>query len=117
MIQEQKWHDETRLIIVDEEGHGTVQVSIPTSGIVRGRICAEAYIFCLWVDVPFRNQGVGRHLIEAAIKELKGRGLRSVSLEYDSRDSLPRVLKWYKKTLGFTPVRTDDTLTLLVKQI
>lgn len=117
MIQEQKWHDETRLLIVDEEGHGSVQVSIPASGIARGRICAEAYIFCLWVDVPFRSQGAGRHLIEAAIKELKSRELRSVSLEYDSRDSLPRVLKWYKKKLGFTPVRTEDTITLLVKQI
>lgn len=117
MIQEQKWHDETRLLIVDEEGHGSVQVSIPASGIARGRICAEAYIFCLWVDVPFRSQGAGRHLIEAVIKELKSRGLRSVSLEYDSRDSLPRVLKWYKKKLGFTPVRTEDTITLLVKQI
>lgn len=116
MIQEQKWHDETRLVITDESERGSVQVSIPTSGITRGQICAEAYIFCLWVDIPFRGKGVGTHLIDLAIKEIKKRNLRSVSLEYDSRDSQSRVLKWYKK-LGLTEARTEGTKTLLTKRI
>lgn len=50
MIQKQTWKDEIRILITDEENHGSVQISIPLYvSDIFGK--ADALIYALWVDV------------------------------------------------------------------
>ena len=49
MIQKQTWKDEIRILITDEENHGSVQISIPLYvSDIFGK--ADALIYALFVD-------------------------------------------------------------------
>ena len=117
MIQEQRWCKDYLLLIVDEQGHGSVQVHIPASSRKRVSICGDALILLHWVDPGYRRKGVGKRLIEAAIKELKGRGLRAVSLKWKEEESARLyIYNWYRQ-LGFTEVRESKGIHLMTKRI
>ncbi len=59
-------------------------------------------IYSLAVMPAFRGQGVGRRLINKALSEAKGQGVRYLSLEADRRDR--RLVAWYGR-FGFERVQ------------
>ena len=63
MIQKQTWKDEIRILITDEENHGSVQISIPLYvSDIFGK--ADALIYALWVDVVYRRNDGTYGLLE-----------------------------------------------------
>lgn len=97
MIQEQHWLNCYRILIVDDEHHGSVMIDIPFN---KKDIQADAYLWSLWVDKPYRKHGVAKRLIETAVNESKKRGCKTMSLNWDCRESETWVPEWYDR-LGF----------------
>lgn len=101
MIQHQHWKESIRILITDEQHHGSVQAFIPNLNEDKpldGE--ADALIYSLWVDEAHRGREVAKHLMEAVERELKRCGISTVAISWDGRDSPRWVLHWYKK-LGF----------------
>lgn len=67
MIQIQDWESSQKIVVVDENHHGTVQVEVPKHGPYKDEYYqyADCAIFCLWVDEKYRKQGTARLLMEA----------------------------------------------------
>lgn len=82
MIQIQQWYDAKRILVVDERHHGSVQVCIPAPDYEDSKISgkADALIYAIWVDEPYRRQGSARLMLEAAEHEAKKLGCKSVCL-------------------------------------
>lgn len=118
MIQEQKWHDMTRIIVTDEENHGTVQVEIAKDGFKGTRIegAADALVYNLWVDKPFRKKGVARRLMEAAENEARKRGCKTMCLEWSDYDSERWVERWYER-FGYMEKKFGRHSALMVKEL
>ena len=119
MIQIQDWEQSKKIIVVDENHHGTVQVEIPKTGPYKDEYYqfADCAIYNLWVDEKYRKQGSARLLIEAAEQEAKKLGCKSVQLEWDDKVSKPFVLEWYKR-LGYRVMaRNEHGRLLLVKKL
>ena len=66
MIQHQKWKDEERILIVDEQNCGSVQVSIPCYSSIKISGKADALIYALFVDEGYRRNNVGKQLLKLA---------------------------------------------------
>lgn len=101
MIQHQHWKDSIRILVTDEQRHGSIQAFIPYSTEdkpLNGE--ADALIYSLWVDEAHRGREVAKHLMEAVERELKRCGIETVAISWEGRDSPLWVLHWYKK-LGF----------------
>lgn len=95
MIQHQHWEDSIRILVTDEQHHGTIQAFIPNRAEDRplnGE--ADALIYSLWVDEVYRGREVAKHLMEAVEKELKYYGVETVAISWDGRDSPQWVLHW-----------------------
>lgn len=61
MIQHQHWEDSTRILITDEQHHGSIQVFIPKrteDKPLDGE--ADALIYSLWVGERHRGRGGGK---------------------------------------------------------
>ncbi len=118
MIQHQQWYTEKRILIVDENKHGTVQISIPGNVEEDSKIyeSADALIYALWVDKPYRRQGVAKKLLESAEREAKRMGCRKVALEWDRRESKEWTLQWYER-LGYVEKSFGRYSCLLTKKL
>ena len=118
MIQHQQWHDAQRVIVVDERNRGTVQMCIPAPNYEESRIegKADALIYALWVDEPYRGQGGATYILETIENEARRMGLKSVCLEWDNRDTPEWVLRWYER-LGYVEKEFGRHISLLVKQL
>lgn len=116
MIQQQQWYMERRILIVDENKHGTVQVSIPEYSESKIDEYADALIYALWVDKPYRCKGVAKKLLESAEREAKRMGCRKVALEWDRRESKEWTLRWYER-LGYVEKSFGNYSSLLVKEL
>lgn len=101
-IIHQQWYQERRALIIDTENLSMVQVSVPDADSDDNRIDgkADALIYALWVDEPYRKQGVARKLLETAEREAKKMGCKTVCLEWDRRESEEWTLRWYER-LGY----------------
>lgn len=76
MIQHQHWKESIRILITDEQHHGSVQAFIPNLNEDKpldGE--ADALIYSLWVDEAHRGREVAKHLMEAVERELKRCGI------------------------------------------
>ena len=113
MIQKQKWTDEIRILITDEENHGSVQISIPlyVSDIFDK---ADALIYALFVDNNHRKHGVAQNLLHLAEQQAKLNGIQTIGLEYNKDESESFVLKWYLKN-GYKPFGKESNL--LIKEL
>ena len=111
MIQYQKWKDEVRILITDEQNYGSVQVSIPYYNI-SGK--ADALIYALYVDTACRKQGVATKLLQSAEHQAKLNGVQVICLEFDKEESESFVLNWYLKN-GYKPFSKRSKL--LIKQL
>lgn len=117
-ILHQKWYQEHRILIVYGIHYSSVQVSIPDKNADDNRIegKADALIYALWVDEPYRKQGVARKLLETAEREAKQMGCKTVCLEWDRRESEEWVLRWYER-LGYNEKEFGRFSSLLVKEL
>lgn len=117
-ILHQKWYQEHRILIVYGIHYSSVQVSIPDKNADDNRIegKADALIYALWVDEPYRKQGVARKLLETAEREAKKMGCKTVCLEWDRRESEEWTLRWYER-LGYNEKEIWRYSSLLVKDL
>lgn len=77
MIQYQKWKDEIRILITDEENHGSVQIFIPLYvSDIFGK--ADALIYALYVDEIHRRHGIAKHLLQLAEQQAKLNGVKVI---------------------------------------
>lgn len=117
MIQHQHWEDSTRILITDEQHHGSIQVFIPKLSEDKpldGE--ADALIYSLWVGERHRGRGVAKLLMEAAESELKRCGIATVAISWDGRDSPQWVLQWYER-LGYEGKAFDYRCCTLLKRL
>lgn len=90
MIQHQHWEDSIRILVTDEQNHGSIQAFIPhrtEDKPLDGE--ADALIYSLWVGERHRGRGVAKLLMETAERELKSCGVETVAISWDGRDSPP----------------------------
>ena len=117
MIQHQHWSEDTRILITDEQNHGSVQVCIPNKAADKPtKYPADALIHNLWVDKAHRRHGVAKLLLESAEKEAKDNGAESVAVSWDKADSPLWVLRWYER-LGYEEKEFSAQSSLLVKRL
>lgn len=64
------------LVLVAEDSRGEV-----VGYLAVRRVLDESEILNLAVAVPWRRRGIGRALLEGAVEELRGHGIRQVYLE------------------------------------
>ena len=113
MIQYQKWKDEIRILITDEENHGSVQISIPLYvSDIFGK--ADALIYALFVDNNHRRHGVAQNLLQLAEQQAKLNGVKVIGIEFDKEESESFVLDWYLKN-GYKPFGKESNL--LIKEL
>lgn len=117
-LERKEGDQENRIHIADELLHGSVHVSIPDKDADDNRIKgkADALIYALWVDEPFRKQGVARKLLETAERQAKQMGCKSVCLEWDRREDEEWMLRWYER-LGYKEKEFGRFRSLLVKDL
>ncbi len=115
-VLHQQWYQEHRILIVYGIHYSSVQVSIPDKNADDNRIegKADALIYALWVDEPYRKQGVARKLLGTAEREAKKMGCKTVCLEWDRRESEEWTLRWYER-LGYNEKEFGRVRSLLVK--
>lgn len=113
MIQYQKWKDEIRILITDEQNYGSVQVSIPCyDSRISGK--ADALIYALYVDTACRKQGVATKLLQLAEQQAKLDGVKIIGIEFDKEESDRFVLDWYFRS-GYKPFSKRSKL--LIKKL
>jgi GNAT superfamily N-acetyltransferase len=113
MIQYQKWKDEVRILITDEQNYGSVQVSIPCyNSKISGK--ADALIYALYVDSGCREQGVATKLLQSAEHQAKLNGVQVIGIEFDKEESESFVLDWYFRS-GYKPFKKKSNL--LIKEL
>jgi GNAT superfamily N-acetyltransferase len=114
----QKWYQEHRILIVNGLRYGSVQVSIPDKNADDNRIDgkADALIYALWVDEPYRKQGVARKLLETAEREAKQMGCKTVCLEWDCREAPEWTRRRYNR-MGYSGQRESNNVWLLTKNL
>jgi ribosomal protein S18 acetylase RimI-like enzyme len=89
-VQEQKWHNTTRVLLFD--GVASVQMELYDEEQKWG---GTAFIYALWVNKDFRRQGRAKKLLDIAESIIKQRGHKSAILEWDKRDTPYEVLDYY----------------------
>lgn len=113
MIQQQNWKDEIRILITDEENHGSIQISIPLYvSDIFGK--ADALIYALFVDDTHRRRGVAKHLLQLAEQQAKLNGIKTIGLEFNKDESESFVLEWYLNN-GYKPFSMESRL--LIKKL
>lgn len=113
MIQKQTWKDDIRILITDEENHGSIQISIPLyDSDIFGK--ADALIYALYVDTGYREHGVGSKLLKLAEQQAKLNGVGTIGLNFIKEESESFVLEWYLKN-GYKPFSKESNL--LIKKL
>ena len=113
MIQKQTWKDEIRILIIDEENRGSVQISIPLYvSDIFGK--ADALIYQLFVDDTYRRCGVAKRLLQLAEQQAKQNGVKTIGLEFNKYESDRFVLYWYLRS-GYKPFNKKSNL--LIKKL
>ncbi len=113
MIQKQTWKDEIRILITDEENHGSVQISIPLYvSDIFGK--ADALIYALFVDDTHRRCGIAKRLLQLAEQQAKLNGVKTIGLEFNKDESESFVFEWYLKN-GYKPFSKESSL--LIKEL
>lgn len=92
IIQEQKWNEYTRIIIIDEGG--SVQLSLYPQ---KPDDDETAFIYSLYVDDSNRRKHIASLLMDKAESIAKEKGYKSVLLSWDKKDTHYEILEWYKR--------------------
>ena len=112
MIQKQYWKDEIRILITDEQNHGSIQISIPYyDSDILGK--ADALIYALFVDEGYRRNNVGKQLLKLAEQQAKLNDVNIIGIEFDKEESESFVLDWYLRE-GYKPFSINDNENILL---
>lgn len=117
MIQVQDWNNPKgykRILITSERDEASVQVNIFEEEIKQRYEGADALIYALWVNAPFRRQGVGAYLLHKAEEQAKAFGCKTVCLTWDDREAPQWVYEWYARQ-GYEDTVFDDNKILMTK--
>lgn len=116
MIQKQHWKDEIRILITDEQNHGSIQISIPYyDSDILGK--ADALIYALFVDEGYRRNNIGKQLLKLAEQQAKLNDVNIIGIEFDKEESESFVLDWYLRE-GYKPFSINDNENnLLIKRL
>ena len=117
MIQVQDWNNPKgykRILITSERDEATIQVDILEEEIKERYEGADALIYALWVNAPFRRQGVGAYLLHKAEEQAKAFGCKTVCLTWDGREAPQWVHEWYVQQ-GYEDTVFDDYKVLMLK--
>lgn len=119
----EEWGDCGRVALQDDEVLGFIKYApsryIPQAATFPSRPYDGdiPLITCLHVSDDARQQGLGRLLVQAALKDLKSRGERTVqsfaSVRADDLSTLPMIGMKYLLNTGFTVVRSDPAFPLM----
>lgn len=102
----------TRLTIVTENGEGKIQVDLLNRDNKEyGR---TAYIWDLYVKDEFRRKGIGKTLIDYALKRAKEFGFETATLDWDLEDTPREIAYWYSR-IGFEEKEFGDSSARMVK--
>ncbi len=112
IIQKQTWKDEIRILIIDEENFGSVQIAIPL--YVSDIFGKDALIYNLFVDNNHRRNGVAKSLLQLAEQQAKSNGVKTIGLEFNKDESDRFVLDWYLRS-GYKPFNKKSNL--LIKKL
>lgn len=115
MIQKQYWKDEIRILITDEQNHGSIQISIPYyDSDILGK--ADALIYALFVDEGYRRNNVGKQLLKLAEQQAKLNDVNIIGIEFDKEESESFVLDWYLRE-GYKSFIINNNNILLIKRL
>lgn len=92
IIQEQRWHDKTRYIIIDECASVHLELHDQTQDFG-----GKAFIWALWTNPDCRRKGHARKMLERAERIAKASGHEAVYLEWFERDTPDEILLWYRR--------------------
>lgn len=112
--QHQKWLGFNRTIFGDKDFHGSVQIDEYEEP--RGEDEVKAYLFALWVDEGYRQQGIATQLMDAAEAYARESGHEYIYLDWDSREAPKFALDFYIRR-GYEEVEFNDTYELLKKKL
>lgn len=117
MIQKQYWKDEIRILITDEQNHGSIQISIPYyDSDISGK--ADALIYALFVDKEYRKNHVAKRLLKLAEQQAKLiNGINIIGIEVDEEDSESFVLAWYLREGYKSFIINNNENILLIKRL
>lgn len=116
-VQKQHWEGSCdRILIVDHECGGSVQIDILVKNAQKERYRADCLLWALWVDESQRGQCVGEWLIFLAEKEAVKCGCKSIALEWSEQESPYWVRSWYER-LGYDEKVFGKGYSLMVKNL
>lgn len=116
MIQKQYWKDEIRILITDEQNHGSIQISIPYyDSNILGK--ADALIYALFVDEGYRKNNVAKRLLKLAEQQAKLNGINIIGIEFNKKESESFVLDWYLREGYKSFIINDNENILLIKRL
>ena len=110
----QNWETYKRAIVVSDEG--SVFVDLYKQPIYDISDPVKCIIWGLFVEEPFRNNGVAKQLMQYAENIIKQSGESLVAVIYENSTPL-WVLEWYIRSGYEFRQRLSDTDTLLIKKI
>ena len=110
----QNWGTYRRVIVVSDEG--SVFVDLYKQPIYDISELVKCVIWGLFVEYPFRNNGVAKQLMQYAENIIKQYGESLVAVIYENPTPL-WVLEWYIKSGYEFRQRLNDTDTLLIKKL
>ena len=110
----QNWETYKRAIVVSDEG--SVFVDLYKQPIYDISDLVKCIIWGLFVEEPFRNNGVAKQLMQYAENIIKQSGESLVAVIYENTAPL-WVLEWYIKSGYEFRQRLSDTDALLIKKI
>lgn len=91
-IQEQKWHDFTRIMFYNADATVQLELYKKPEGLYK----ITAFIYALWVNEDARRKGLATQLLDLAEDYALCAGYKNVHLEWSRRDTPIDILDWYK---------------------
>lgn len=104
IIQEQRWHDRTIILFVDEYGSAQLELFDKPQ---LGDLQCTAFVFNLWTNPEHRCQGHATNMIAAIERAAAKHGHSAVFLDYELAESPREILEWYLRN-GYRVVGFND---------
>lgn len=103
----------TRLTIVTEHGEGKVQIDFLKD---HERFGTTAFIWDLYVHPLHRGKGIGKQLMQQALKRSADFGYTTATLEWEETDTPIYIADWYHD-LGFNDWELAKDYSLMIKKL
>lgn len=92
IIQEQRWHNRTIILFVDEYGSAQLELfDKPQLGDLK----CTAFIFNLWTKPEYRCQGHATNMIAAVERAAAEHGHSAVFLDWELSNTPREIRDWY----------------------